>query len=88
MTDGFEKAERSCFNLTHYAKLIPESHCIFIMPPGCSRILRLSSIEEGVSQQFSMFNLEPSDVINGNIEKIQNKILTDILQNNLFFKTV
>ena len=70
MSDGFEKAERSCFNLTHYAKLIPESHCIFIMPPGCSRILRLSSIEEGVSQQFSMFNLEPSDVINGNIEDL------------------
>ncbi len=70
MSDVFEKPERSCFNLTHYAKLIPESHCIFIMPPGCSRILRLSSIEEGVSHRFSMFNLEPSDVINGNIEDL------------------
>ena len=70
MTESFEKAERSCFNLTHYAKLIPESHCIFIMPPGCSRILRLSSIEEGISHRFSMFNLEPSDVINGNIEDL------------------
>lgn len=70
MTDTFEKPERSCFNLTHYARLVPESHCIFIMPPGCSRILRLSSIEEGISHQFSMFNLEPSDVINGNLEDL------------------
>ena len=70
MSDAFEKAERSCFNLTHYAKMIPESHALFVMPPGCSRILRLSSIEEGISHQFTMFNLEPSDVINGNVESI------------------
>lgn len=70
MTDSFEKPERSCFNLTHYAKLMPESHAMFVMPPGCSRILRLSSIEEGVSHRFTMFNLEPSDVINGNVESI------------------
>ena len=70
MSDSFEKAERSCFNLTHYAKLIPESHCIFVMPPGCSRILRLSSIEEGVSHHFTMFNLEQTDVINGSVENL------------------
>lgn len=70
MTEVFEKPERSCFNLTHYAKLLPESHCIFIMPPGCSRILRLSSIEEGISQRFTMFNLEQSDIINGDVESI------------------
>ena len=70
MTASFEKAERSCFNLTHYARLIPESHCIFVMPPGCSRILRLSSIEEGISHRFTMFNLEQSDVINGSIEDL------------------
>ncbi len=70
MTNVFEKPERSCFNLTHYAKLLPESHCVFIMPPGCSRILRLSSIEEGVSQNFTMFHLEQSDIINGSIESI------------------
>lgn len=70
MTEVFEKPERSCFNLTHYAKLLPESHCIFIMPPGCSRILRLSSIEEGISQRFTMFNLEQADIINGDVESI------------------
>ena len=70
MTDGFEKAERSCFNLTHYAKLIPESHAVFVMPPGCSRILRLSSIEEGMSHRFTMFNLEQSDIINGSVEDL------------------
>ncbi len=70
MSDAFEKAERSCFNLTHYARLIPESHAMFVMPPGCSRILRLSSIEEGISHRFTMFNLETSDVINGSAESI------------------
>lgn len=70
MSDSFEKAERSCFNLTHYAKLIPESHAVFVMPPGCSRILRLSSIEEGMSHRFTMFNLEQSDIINGSVEDL------------------
>ena len=70
MSDAFEKAERSCFNLTHYAKLIPESHCVFVMPPGCSRILRLSSIEEGMSRRFTMFNLEQADIINGSVEDL------------------
>lgn len=70
MSDAFEKAERSCFNLTHYAKLIPESHAVFVMPPGCSRILRLSSIEEGMSHRFTMFNLEQSDIINGSVEDL------------------
>ena len=70
MSDAFEKAERSCFNLTHYAKMFPESHALFVMPPGCSRILRLSSIEEGISHRFTMFNLEQSDVINGSVESI------------------
>lgn len=70
MTQAFEKPERSCFNLTHYAKLIPESHCMFMMPPGCSRILRLSAIEEGISHRFTMFNLEPEDVICGGIEEM------------------
>ena len=65
MSDSFEKAERSCFNLTHYAKLIPESHAVFVMPPGGSRSLRRSSIEEGMSHRFTMFNLEQSDIING-----------------------
>ncbi|MBR4944875.1 MAG: hypothetical protein IKZ26_05660 [Peptococcaceae bacterium] len=70
MSNAFEKAERSCFNLTHYAKMFPESHALFVMPPGCSRILRLSSIEEGISHRFTMFNLEQSDVINGSVESI------------------
>ena len=70
MSSPFEKPERSCFNLTHYAKLIPESHCIFVMPPGCSRILRLSAIEEGISDRFTMFNLEQSDIIEGTVESI------------------
>ena len=70
MTTSFEKPERSCFNLTHYAKLIPESHAIFVMPPGCSRILRLSAIEEGISHRFTMFNLEQTDIINGSVEEI------------------
>ena len=70
MTAAFEKPERSCFNLTHYAKLIPECHSIFVMPPGCSRILRLSAIEEGISDRFTMFNLESSDIIEGSIESI------------------
>ena len=70
MSASFEKAERSCFNLTHYAKLIPESHAVFVMPPGCSRILRLSSIEEGMSHRFTMFNLEQSDIINGSVEDL------------------
>ena len=70
MSDSFEKPERSCFNLTHYAKLIPESHAVFVMPPGCSRILRLSSIEEGMSHRFTMFNLEQADIINGDVESI------------------
>lgn len=70
MSNSFEKAERSCFNLTHYAKLIPESHAVFVMPPGCSRILRLSSIEEGMSHRFTMFNLEQSDIINGSVEEL------------------
>ena len=70
MTTAFEKPERSCFNLTHYAKLIPESHAVFVMPPGCSRILRLSSIEEGISHHFTMFNLEQTDIISGSVEDI------------------
>ena len=70
MTTAFEKPERSCFNLTHYAKLIPESHAVFVMPPGCSRILRLSAIEEGISHRFTMFNLEQTDIINGSVEDI------------------
>ncbi len=69
-TDAFEKPERSCFNLTHYAKMIPECHAMFVMPPGCSRILRLSSIEEGISERFTMFNLEQSDVIDGDMESL------------------
>ncbi len=40
------------------------------MPPGCSRILRLSVIEEGVSDRFTMFSLEASDVIDGAVEDI------------------
>jgi len=67
---AFDRPERSCFNLTHYARLIPESHAVFVMPPGCSRILRLSAIEEGISDRFTMFNLEPSDVITGDVESI------------------
>jgi len=70
LTTAFEKPERSCFNLTHYAKLIPESHAVFVMPPGCSRILRLSAIEEGISHRFTMFNLEQTDIINGSVEDI------------------
>lgn len=70
MTTAFEKPERSCFNLTHYAKLIPESHAVFVMPAGCSRILRLSAIEEGISHRFTMFNLEQTDIINGSVEDI------------------
>lgn len=70
MTTAFEKPERSCFNLTHYAKLIPESHAVFVMPPGCSRILRLSAIEEGISDRFTMFNLEQTDIISGDVESI------------------
>lgn len=70
MSEPFEKAERSCFNLTHYAMLLPESHAVFSMPPGCSRILRLSAIEEGISHRFTMFNLEQVDVIRGDVESI------------------
>ena len=70
MSAAFDRPERACFNLTHYARLIPESHAVFVMPPGCSRILRLSAIEEGISDRFTMFNLEPSDVINGDVESI------------------
>ena len=70
MTERFEKPERSCFNLTHYCKLIPESHSVFVMPPGCSRIIRLSAIEEGISDRFTMFNLEPVDIISGDVESI------------------
>ena len=70
MSKAFDRPERSCFNLTHYARLIPESHAVFVMPPGCSRILRLSAIEEGISDRFTMFNLEPSDVIDGDVESI------------------
>ena len=70
MTRPFEQAKRSCFNLTHYCKLFPESHCIFVMPAGCTRILRLSSIEEGISDRFTMFHLEPEDLIGGDTEGI------------------
>lgn len=70
MTFAFEKPARSCFNLTHYAKLIPESHAVFVMPAGCSRILRLSAIEEGISHRFTMFNLESTDIISGDVESI------------------
>ncbi len=70
MTACFEKPERSCYNLTHYARLVPECHVIFITPPGCSRIIRLSAIEEGVSDRFTVFNLEQSDVIAGSVEEI------------------
>lgn len=70
MTACFEKPERSCFNLVHYARLVPESHVIFITPPGCSRIIRLSAIEEGVSDRFTVFNLEQADVIAGSVEDI------------------
>jgi len=70
MSEPFERAERSCFNLTHYAMLLPESHAVFSMPPGCSRILRLSAIEEGISHRFTMFNLEQVDVIRGDVESI------------------
>ena len=41
MSKAFDRPERACFNLTHYARLIPESHAVFVMPPGCSRIIRL-----------------------------------------------
>ena len=70
MSEPFEKAERSCFNLTHYCKLIPESHAVFVMPTGCTRILRLSSIEEGISDRFTMFHLEQGDLIGGDTEQI------------------
>jgi len=70
LTAPFEKPERSCFNLTHFCRLIPESHCMFVMPPGCSRILRLSAIEEGISQNFTVFALDEKDVINGEVESI------------------
>lgn len=70
MTQRFEKPERSCFNLTHYCRLIPESHAVFVMPPGCSRIIRLSAIEEGISDRFTMFNLEQTDIIGGDVESI------------------
>lgn len=70
MSEPFERAERSCFNLTHYCKLIPESHAVFVMPAGCTRILRLSSIEEGISDRFTMFHLEPGDLIGGDTEQI------------------
>lgn len=70
MNACFEKPERSCYNLTHYAKLVPESHAVFIMPLGCSRILRLSAIEEGISHRFTMFNLEQGDLIEGSVEDI------------------
>ncbi len=70
MTACFEKPERSCYNLVHYARLVPESHVIFITPPGCSRIIRLSAIEEGVSDRFTIFNLEEADLIAGSVEDI------------------
>lgn len=70
MTEPFEKPARSCFNLTHYCKLLPESHALFVMPPGCSRILRLSALEEGISDRFTMFHLEPSDMIAGDMESL------------------
>ena len=70
MSACFEKPERSCFNLTHYARLVPESHVIFITPPGCSRIIRLSAIEQGVNDRFTIFNLEQADVIQGSVESI------------------
>lgn len=70
MQTPFEKPERSCFNLTHYARMIPENHAIFVMPPGCSRILKLTAIELGVSRNFTMFNLEESDIISGDVESI------------------
>lgn len=80
MNTCFEKPERSCFNLVHYARLVPESHVIFITPPGCSRIIRLSAIEEGVSDRFTVFNLEPTDVINGSIEDIFIDGVKDVLR--------
>ena len=70
MTACFEKPERSCYNLVHYARLVPESHVIFITPPGCSRIIRLSAIEEGVSDKFTILNLEETDLIAGSVEDI------------------
>ena len=70
MTACFEKPERSCYNLVHYARLVPESHVIFITPPGCSRIIRLSAIEEGVSDKFTILNLEEGDLIAGSVEDI------------------
>ncbi len=70
MSACFEKPARSCFNLVHYARLVPEAHIAFITPPGCSRIIRLSAIEEGVSDRFTVFNLEESDIISGSVEEI------------------
>ena len=70
MSSAFEKPERSCFNLAHYARLIPDNHAIFVMPPGCSRILKLTAIEMGFSDRFTMFNLDQSDLISGEVENI------------------
>lgn len=70
MQTPFEKPEKSCFNLAHYARMLPENHAIFVMPPGCSRILKLTAIELGFSDRFTMFNLEESDLISGEVENI------------------
>ena len=57
------------WNLAHICRLIPESHTLFATPAGCSRIIRISAIEKGISENFTTLDITSADIIDGGVEE-------------------
>ncbi len=57
------------WNLAHICRLIPEAHVLFATPPGCSRIIRLSAVQKGISESFTTLDLSSDDIVNGSTEE-------------------
>ena len=57
------------WNLVHIAALIPESHSLFAVPPGCARIIMLSALEAGLQGRFSVLNVRDTDVSGNALEE-------------------
>jgi|GEM_PF-1411878 len=58
------------WNLSHICSLMPQTHILFAVPLGCSRIIKLSALEKGIADRFWTLNIQNQDLVSGDIEKV------------------
>ena len=78
---GLEYASpaRGTWNIVHTGMLIPDSHEIFVCASSCLRGVVLTAAELGAAHRFSTVEIKEHNLLDGDMEELVIKGVTDIL---------